>query len=561
MGVTDPWAENRPVRVRKAEQLMVAFLRRSPIRVRLIVLGVVPFLLVVGLSTLAITGFSSQVEASQRSAASSGAAQTALETKYQAADYNGWQTAYAFDALRGVKNAADDNGDSRKAFLASGTLLEAHLADLAANVSLTPEQKTLVAEAAAAYKAFADVDLQVVAGYKDGSAAKVAAANELVLTTEIENYTKIADAVAKLSDSLEKQSSADVAAASDQASAAKVLMLVVVLIGLLGVGLVVYIVIRSITTPLESLRARIADIADGEGDLRVRIPEDGHDELTTIAGLFNTFIEQIADVISKVDGSAQTVAAAAEQLSANTMQISSASDETSAQAGAVANAADRVSSNVQAVAAGAEQMGAAITEISRNTTEAASMAERGREVIGLANTTVKQLGESSMQIGDVLKVISTIAQQTNLLALNATIEAARAGEAGKGFAVVASEVKELARETALATEDISRRVDAIQSDTLSAVSSMEQIGEVILGINEFQVIISAAVEEQIATTNEMSRSVAVAAEASTDIASDISGVSEASQSTAQGVNESLAALNELAAMSSDLRAMVGRFRY
>jgi methyl-accepting chemotaxis protein len=206
-------------------------------------------------------------------------------------------------------------------------------------------------------------------------------------------------------------------------------------------------------------------------------------------------------------------------------------------------------------------MGAAITEISRNTSEAASMAERGREVIGAANDTVRQLGESSMQIGDVLKVISTIAQQTNLLALNATIEAARAGEAGKGFAVVASEVKELARETALATEDISRRVDAIQSDTLSAVSSMEQIGEVILGINEFQVIISAAVEEQIATTNEMSRSVAVAAEASTDIASDIGGVSEASMSTAQGVNESLAALNELAAMSSDLRAMVGRFRY
>jgi len=540
---------------------MVSFLRRSPIRIRLIVLGVVPFLLVIGLSALAITGFSSQVDAARTSSQSSAAAQTAVEAKYQAADFNGWQTAYAFDAIRGVKNAAEDNGDSRKAFLASGALLDGLLTKLQGDASLTADQQVKVAAARAAYQDFMSVDTTVAANYKDGAAAKVAEASKLVLTTEIDNYTKIANAVAALSSDLEAQAAADVAAASDMAARAKLVMLVVVLLGLIVVGLIVYVVIRSITAPLESLRARISDIADGEGDLRARVPEEGNDELTAIAGLVNKFIGQIADVIEKVDGSAQTVAAAAEQLSANTMQISSASEETSAQAGAVANAADRVSSNVQAVAEGAEQMGAAITEISRNTSEAASMAERGREVIGTANDTVRQLGESSMQIGDVLKVISTIAQQTNLLALNATIEAARAGEAGKGFAVVASEVKELARETALATEDISRRVDAIQSDTLSAVSSMEQIGEVILGINEFQVIISAAVEEQIATTNEMSRSVAVAAEASTDIASDITGVSEASQSTAQGVNESLAALNELAAMSSDLRAMVGRFRY
>jgi methyl-accepting chemotaxis protein len=540
---------------------MVAFLRRSPIRIRLIVLAVVPFVLILGLAALAITGFATQVDASTTAATSSRLSAEALDLKYQAADFNGWQTAYAFDVIRGVKNAYDDNADSRKAFLASGATLNTKLAALAADPALTPDQAALAATARAGYTAFMDVDAQVVTGYKQSTTASVAEANKLVLTTEIDNYTKIATALDQLSTSLETQAATDVADASSSAARSKVVMIVVVLLGVLLVGTIVALVIRSITSPLESLRARIADIADGDGDLRARVPEDGHDELTAISRLVNRFIAQIADVIEKVDGSAQTVAAAAEQLSANTMQISSASDETSSQAGAVAMAAERVSSNVQSVAAGAEQMGAAITEISRNTSEAASMASRGREVIDLANGTVKQLGESSMQIGDVLKVISTIAQQTNLLALNATIEAARAGEAGKGFAVVASEVKELARETALATEDISRRVDAIQSDTLSAVSSMEQIGEVILGINEFQVIISAAVEEQIATTAEMSRSVAVAAEASTDIASDIVGVSEASQSTAQGVNESLSALNELAAMSSDLRAMVGRFRY
>ena len=243
------------------------------------------------------------------------------------------------------------------------------------------------------------------------------------------------------------------------------------------------------------------------------------------------------------------------------MQISSASEETSVQAGSVSNLAESVSSNVQAVAAGAEQMGAAITEIARNTTEAARVAQHGLDVVSNANETVTRLGESSQEIGEVLRVIAAVAAQTNLLALNATIEAARAGELGKGFAVVAGEVKDLARETAQATEDISRRVGAIQSDAQSAVASVSQIGEAMQGITEFQVVISAAVDEQIATTNETSRNVTNAAAATTDIANDITGVSEAYMSTAAGVNQSLQAIQELAVMSSELQSMVGRFRY
>jgi len=243
------------------------------------------------------------------------------------------------------------------------------------------------------------------------------------------------------------------------------------------------------------------------------------------------------------------------------MQISSASEETSVQAGSVSNLAESVSSNVQAVAAGAEQMGAAITEIARNTTEAARVAQHGLDVVSNANETVTKLGESSQEIGEVLRVIAAVAAQTNLLALNATIEAARAGELGKGFAVVAGEVKDLARETAQATEDISRRVSAIQTDAQSAVASVGQIGEAMQGITEFQVVISAAVDEQIATTNETSRNVTNAAAATTDIANDITGVSEASMSTAAGVNQSLQAIQELAVMSSELQSMVGRFRY
>ena len=179
----------------------------------------------------------------------------------------------------------------------------------------------------------------------------------------------------------------------------------------------------------------------------------------------------------------------------------------------MASAGD-VASSVDTVAAGSSQMESAIREIATNATEAARVAGQAVTVAETTTRTVGKLGDSSQEIATVVKLINGIAEQTNLLALNATIEAARAGEAGKGFAVVASEVKELAQETARATEDISRRVEAIQADTAGAVDAIGQISSVIGEINDFQATIAAAVEEQTATTNEMNRNVAEAASGS-----------------------------------------------
>ena len=540
---------------------MTGFLRRFSIRARLVALAILPMALVAVVALVAVAGFSSDTATTERVARAADIAADASSLQYQAADYNGWQTAYAFDAVRGVKNAATDSGDSRKAFLASQKLLESKLAKLQANADLTTDELADVTTAAEAVAAFKKADADVMSGYSSGTTAGFAKANDLVIGAEITNYNTAAAALQKLADSSNSQLLIDVQSAADTASRNKVVVLTVLLLGVVLVGFVVLMVVRSIGEPIRGLRDRLHDIANGDGDLTARVDEHGNDEITDVSKLFNQFVGQIGEIIAHVAASAQTVAAAAEELSTTTTQISSSSEEASVQASSVADLAGNVSGNVQAVASGAEQMGAAITEIARNTTEAARVAQHGLEVVTSANQTVTQLGDSSQEIGEVLRVIAAVAAQTNLLALNATIEAARAGELGKGFAVVAGEVKDLARETAQATEDISRRVAAIQNDAQSAVTSVSQIGEAMQNITEYQVVISAAVDEQIATTSDMSRNVADAAAATTDIAHDISGVSEASMSTAAGVTQSLQALQELAAMSGELQSMVSRFKY
>jgi len=183
------------------------------------------------------------------------------------------------------------------------------------------------------------------------------------------------------------------------------------------------------------------------------------------------------------------------------------------------------------------------------------------KVADKTNAIVAKLGESSAEIGNVVKVITSIAEQTNLLALNATIEAARAGEAGKGFAVVANEVKELAKQTARATEDISRKIEAIQDDTKGAVGAIAQIGTIINQINDLQNTIASAVEEQTATTGEISRNVTEAAKGSSEIAQNVTGVAQAARGTTEGASDTKKSADELSKMALDLQQLVGQFKY
>jgi methyl-accepting chemotaxis protein len=275
---------------------------------------------------------------------------------------------------------------------------------------------------------------------------------------------------------------------------------------------------------------------------------------------YATDVTKQRTVIEAITRNAESLGSASEKLSATAQQMSSNAEETTAQANTVSAATEQVSRNLQTVATGAEQMSTTIKDIAKNAGEAAKVASEAVKNALSTNETVMKLGESSAEIGQVIKVITSIAQQTNLLALNATIEAARAGEAGKGFAVVANEVKELAKQTAKATEDISQKINAIQTDTKSAVEAIGKISTIINRINEISNTIASAVEEQSATTNEMSRNVMEAAKGSEAITQNITGVAQASQSTSQGAGDSLKAAQGLANMANELRELVLNFK-
>jgi PAS domain S-box-containing protein len=255
----------------------------------------------------------------------------------------------------------------------------------------------------------------------------------------------------------------------------------------------------------------------------------------------------------------QALASSSEELTSVSQQMASSAEQTRAQANVVSSAGDQMSKNAQNVSKSVEDLGASIREIAKSAHEAAKVATTGVEVANTTTATVAKLGESSAEIGKVLKVITSIAQQTNLLALNATIEAARAGEAGKGFAVVANEVKELAKETAKATEDIGQKIDAIRQVTQGAVEAIAQISKIIVRINDYQSTIASAVEEQSATAREIGIGGADAARGSAEIARNISSVAQASKHAAEGASNTQKAAEELARMAAELQRLVEQF--
>ena len=333
----------------------------------------------------------------------------------------------------------------------------------------------------------------------------------------------------------------------------------VLLGGLVLAGGAAVWITRLIVRPLAEVSSGLATMADG--DLTRIVPVTSRDELGRMAASYNRATTELRKAVAALASSSETLTATSGHLSGMNEQISRSAADVSHRADNARTSGDAVASSLGTVAAGSEEMGASIREISLSANEGARVAAEAVAVARSTTETITQLGESSAQISSVVKVITSIAEQTNLLALNATIEAARAGDAGKGFAVVASEVKDLAQETAKATEDISSQIETIQTDTTRAVDAIRSIGEIVGRINDYQLTIASAVEEQTATTNEMSRHVQQVAELGNEITADVAGVTAAVGVTTTGIEASRRSAESLADLAAELRDLVAGFRY
>ena len=311
--------------------------------------------------------------------------------------------------------------------------------------------------------------------------------------------------------------------------------------------------------PMQDVGAALGKLAGG--DFTTTITRKYPGDFEALTGAVNGLANQVRSALEQIGRSVSSLASSAEELNKVSQSMGSNADETATQASVVSAASEQVSKNVQTVATGADEMGASIKEIAKSTAEATRVASSAVRTAETTNETISKLGVSSAEIGQVIKVITSIAQQTNLLALNATIEAARAGEAGKGFAVVANEVKELAKETAKATEDISQKIEAIQGDTNGAVSAIGQISGIIGQISDIQNTIASAIEEQSATTSEIGRTLAEAAKGTNDISKNVGGVAEAARATTVGATDTLKSAHGLEKMAAELQTLVAQFRY
>ncbi|MFI5937708.1 methyl-accepting chemotaxis protein [Actinoplanes sp. NPDC051494] len=454
-------------------------------------------------------------------------------------------------AVREVALSTDKTGTA-------ATLAKDDTAVEAAIVAYRPE---------AADPATVDRFAQLWARYKTVRAEQLTAARagdavafEKVATEQANPImTDAMSALDAASDAETAEATATVREAEREYAATRTRLILVLGLGVLAGLLAGWYTVRRIVGPLR----RVGTVLDGMagGDLTRSAGTGSRDEIGVMAAALDRAMDGVRETVAAVAATAATVAGSARELADTSGTIAASAETTSDRSRTVSHAAGEISANVHSVVAGAEQMSASIREIARSAAQAAEVASAAVDAARVASGTVGQLDTSSTEIGNVLKLISSIAGQTNLLALNATIEAARAGDAGKGFAVVASEVKDLAQETAKATEDIAARVGAIQDDARAAATSISEISAVIEQISHFQTTIAAAVEEQTAVTGEIGRNVAHAAAGTDQIAGTISGVAEASAVTSTGLERTRGATDDLATAAAGLQSLVSRFRY
>lgn len=355
--------------------------------------------------------------------------------------------------------------------------------------------------------------------------------------------------------------------AKDTASSTRNILIFGTLITLCIAVCISYILGLTISRPIQALANNLKDIAEGEGDLTKRLDIKSADETGETAKWFNTFVENIQQIIKNVTESAAVIAASSDGFLDNSREMAKSAQSSAQKANAVASAAEEMTANMNSVAAAmeqsttntgtvaaaAEEMNNSIADVANNVKEARSLANNSVDLTSKTATRVNTLGQAAEEISIVTETIKAISDKTNLLALNATIEAARAGDAGKGFAVVASEIKDLAQQTAEATEDISQKLNGIQQATGSTVNEINEVVESISQVDSVINSISAAIEQQTTTTSEISENIGQLSLSMNEVNENIAQNNQAVGQVAQDIVEVQGSADEINNTSAQIQ--------
>ena len=450
------------------------------------------------------------------------------------------------------------------------------------------DAKAIIPKFEKAQKEWKEISRRVVDGRVADTREGRREALDLTLTLAKEKFDEMRGYIDQMTEAsfanFEKE--AEIGAATQKKTVFSIIL--VTGIGMLVGMLLSWLISKGITKPVNDAVAGLKDIAEGEGDLTTRLNVVSNDEVGELAKWFNTFMEKLQNVIKDVVNNTETISSSSAELSAISEQMSSGAEETSTKTNAaavateemnatmntIASTMEEASTNIGMVASAAEQMASSINEIAQNSEKASSITGGAVTLAKNSSDRVEGLGKSAQEISKVTETITEISEQTNLLALNATIEAARAGEAGKGFAVVANEIKELARQTAEATNEISKRIEGIQDSISGTITDIEQVPKVINEVNEIVSTIATAVEEQSVTTKEIASNVTQASQGvqevtenvaqsstvSADLSREVSEVNQASGEIASSSSQVSLSAVDLSKVSEHLKTLVGQFK-